>query len=65
MHFVIDRHSGFVNHVFMDWSVRKLGLKELWKQKWHKEFNLNGPWTTAGGVAPSDWPDWMRNFKEY
>ena len=65
MHFVINRHNGFVNHVFMDWSVRKMGLKELWKLKWHKEYNTNGPWTAAGGVQPSDWPQWMRSFKEY
>ena len=64
MHFVINRHNGFVNHVFMDWSVRKVGIKELWKLKWHKQYNTNGPWTTAGGCGPSDWPDWMRNFKE-
>ena len=65
MHFVINRHNGFINHVFMDWSVRKVGLKELWKLKWHKEYNINGPWTIAGGVQAGDWPQWMRNFKEY
>jgi len=64
-HFCINRHDGFVNHVFMDWSVRKVGLKELWKLKWHKQFNTNGPWTSAGGCGPADWPDWMRSFKDY
>ena len=61
----INRHQGFLNAAFMDWSVRKVGLKELWKLKWHKEYNTNGPWTTAGGVTSSDWPEWMKNFKEY
>ena len=61
----INRHDGSVNSLFLDWSVRKVGLKELWKLKWHKEFNTNGPWTTAGGVKPQDWPEWMREFKEY
>jgi prepilin-type N-terminal cleavage/methylation domain-containing protein len=28
-HFCIDRHSGCINGVFMDWSVRKIGLKEF------------------------------------
>ena len=65
MHFCIDRHNGFVNHLFMDWSVRQVGLKELWTLKWHREFPTNGPWTTAGGCMPSDWPDWMRHFKDY
>jgi prepilin-type N-terminal cleavage/methylation domain-containing protein len=66
MHFCIDRHgSGTVNHLFLDWSVRKVGLKELWKLKWHRQYNINGPWTAGGGCKPSDWPEWMRNFKEY
>ena len=65
MHFVINRHDAFVNHLFMDWSVKKIGLKELWTLKWHRQFNTSGPWTKAGGVQLSDWPRWMRNFKEY
>ena len=65
MHFCIDRHNGFVNHLFMDWSARTVGVKELWKLKWHKNFDQNGPWTKKGGVAPADWPQWMRRFKEY
>jgi prepilin-type N-terminal cleavage/methylation domain-containing protein len=65
MHFAINRHQAFVNHLFMDWHVDKIGLKELWTLKWHRRFNMNGPWTTAGGVQPGDWPQWMRNFKEY
>jgi prepilin-type N-terminal cleavage/methylation domain-containing protein len=64
-HFAINRHNGFINHVFLDWSVRKVGIKELWKLKWHRQYNINGFWTTAGGCTPSDWPHWMRNFKEY
>ena len=63
--FSINRHNGFINALFMDWSVRKVGLKELWKLKWHKNFNTNGPWTKAGGVQPDKWPEWMRRFKDY
>jgi prepilin-type N-terminal cleavage/methylation domain-containing protein len=65
MHFAINRHNGFINHVFMDWSVRRLGIKQLWTLKWHKQFNVNGAWTTAGGAVQSDWPEWMRNFRPY
>jgi len=65
MHFCIDRHNGFINHLFMDWSARTVGVKELWKLKWHRNFDQNGSWTTKGGVAPGDWPQWMRRFKEY
>ncbi len=64
-HFCINRHSAFVNFLFMDWSTRPVGLKELWTLKWHRAFNTAGPWTKAGGVAPADWPDWMRGFKDY
>jgi len=62
----IDRHSGSVNCVFADMStVRKIGLKELWTLKWHQKFNTSGIWTKAGGVQTSDWPQWMRSYKEY
>jgi prepilin-type N-terminal cleavage/methylation domain-containing protein/prepilin-type processing-associated H-X9-DG protein len=61
----MNRHDGGINSLFMDWSVRKVGLKELWTLKWHREFNTAGPWTKAGGVKPEDWPEWMRKFKDY
>jgi len=28
-------------------------------------YDINGPHTKAGGVRPNDWPDWMKNFKDY
>ena len=55
--FCINRHDGFVNVLFMDWTVRRVGLKELWRLKWHRGFN-----TIA---APPVWPEWMKNFKDY
>jgi len=61
----IDRHDGGVNTLFLDWSVRKVGLKELWTLKWNREFQINGPWTKAGDAEPQDWPQWMQNFKDY
>jgi prepilin-type N-terminal cleavage/methylation domain-containing protein/prepilin-type processing-associated H-X9-DG protein len=61
----INRHNGGVNSLFLDGSVRKVGLKELWKLKWYKDFDTNGRWTKAGGVKPEDWPGWMRGFKDY
>ncbi|MHC4355981.1 MAG: type II secretion system protein [Planctomycetota bacterium] len=61
----INRHNGHVNGLFLDWSVRKIGLKELWTLKWDSEFDTAGPWTRAGGVKPEDWPGWMRGFKDY
>jgi len=55
--FCLNRHDGFLNCLFVDWTVRKVGLKELWRLKWHRSFDINYP--------PSIWPEWMRDFKEY
>ncbi|MHC4354481.1 MAG: type II secretion system protein [Planctomycetota bacterium] len=61
----INRHNGGINSLFMDWSVGKVGLKELWTLKWHKEFNTHNHWTKTGGAQAEDWPKWMRGFKDY
>jgi len=61
----VDRHDGFIGSVFADWSVRKVGLKELWTLKWHKTYNVNGRYTMAGGMGPEEWPQWMRGLKDY
>ncbi len=63
--FLINRHNAHINGLFLDWSVRKIGLKELWTLKWRAGYNTAGPWTKAGGVQPEDWPEWMRGFKDY
>ena len=62
---IINRHDGYINCLFMDWSVRKVGLKEPWTLKWHREFDTANKWTRAGDVQPEDWPPWMRKFKDY
>ncbi|OHB58342.1 MAG: hypothetical protein A2Y07_08585 [Planctomycetes bacterium GWF2_50_10] len=53
--FSIDRHAGAVNSVFLDFSVRKIGLRELWKQKWHRNYKTD--------EYPVTWPAWMTNYK--
>jgi len=63
--YCMNRHDGFNNTLFMDYSVRKVGLKELWTLKWHKSYIETGPWTKAGGVLPGDWPDWLKPLKDY
>ena len=55
MHFAIDRHQGKVNSLFLDFSVRTIGLKELWKLKWSKNYNTSI-------LLPNAWPDWMENL---
>lgn len=61
----LNRHNATVNSAFLDWSVRKVDLKELWTFKWHKNYDIHGPWTVAGGVQTNDWPEWMRGMKDH
>jgi prepilin-type processing-associated H-X9-DG protein len=56
----MDRHGGGINSVFLDGSVGKMPLRGLWKWKWHRSYNINGPWTRDD----ANWPEWMRNFQE-
>jgi hypothetical protein len=53
----IDRHNQSINAVFLDLSADKVGLKELWRLKWHKDFDTSG---YQGG-----WPAWMQKYKDY
>ncbi len=64
-HVCLNRHNGGTNTLFLDWSVRKVGLKGLWTLKWAADFDRAGPWTKAGGASPDAWPVWMRKFKDY
>ncbi len=50
-HFCIDRHGGTTNGTFMDLSVRKIGLRELWKLKWHRASDTGAP--------EPGWPEWI------
>ncbi len=61
----INRHNGGVNALFLDWSVRKVGLKELWTLKWNRRFDTANAWTKAGGVQSDAWPQWMRHLRDY
>ena len=63
--FCLDRHNMAVNGVFLDLTVRRIQLKELWTLKWHRNFATNGPWTKAGDVQPEDWPDWLRAARDF
>lgn len=64
MHLVcINRHNGAINMLFLDSSVRRVGLKKLWTLKWHRTYNTNGRWSTARGKR-TNWPEWMRKFKD-
>jgi prepilin-type processing-associated H-X9-DG protein len=56
----VNRHNGGVNGLFLDFSARKVGLKELWEIWWYRGWPedidaIGRPW----------WPPWMENFKDY
>ncbi len=61
----LNRHNEAINSTFLDWSVRKVDLKELWTLKWHKNFDMSNDLTSAGGATEDDWPEWMQGMKAY
>ena len=55
----IDRHgNGTINGVFLDGTVRTVGLKELWELHWSRYWNEDND-------PPPVWPPWMMKFKDY
>ncbi len=64
--FCINRHNGYINMLFMDNSVRAVGLKELWTFRWHRSYKVDNLMTKTGNDGePAVWPGWMRKFKDY
>ena len=64
----LNRHHEAINVLFVDSSVRKVGLKELWELRWHRNWFIN-----AAGSPASDPPwrfkgdpeHWMYSFRNY
>jgi hypothetical protein len=56
----IDQHRGFVNGVFMAFSVRSIGLKELWELRRYRGWPAD-----RRAAATAAWPGRMRHFKDY
>jgi hypothetical protein len=54
------QRNGMTNGAFVDFSVRRIGLKELWELRWHR----NWPAERSKAGTPQ-WPTWMTNFKDY
>jgi prepilin-type processing-associated H-X9-DG protein len=55
--FCMSRHNGYTNMLFLDYSVRKVGLKGLWKLWWGK------PWRDDPPLEPV-WPEWMQGMSD-
>ena len=64
--FNLYRHGCDTNITFLDWNVRKVGLKELWTLKWHRQFDTidSGP-IEYGTYESGGWPDWMKHCRGY
>ena len=62
--FAVNRHNGFINMVFVDGSIRKVGLKQLWTGglKWHREWEAD--YQTRTSRAGIEWPQWMQRFSD-
>ena len=52
----INRHQGTINAIYMDYTVRKVPLKSLWKQRWHRSWRMDWP-------LP-EWPEWMQQYPD-
>ena len=56
----INRLDGFVKWVFLDYSVQKLPLRCLWKQRWHRTFDINAGPTDAEFLSTGT--GWLARF---
>ena len=59
----MNRHNGGVNCTFLDFSARKVGLKELWELEWSRNWFTDS--VGKPDYDPPEWPEWMRDFKDY
>jgi prepilin-type N-terminal cleavage/methylation domain-containing protein len=57
--FCVNRHQGTINAVYMDYHVERVPLKALWRQKWHKSFDITAPERNWATEAP-----WMAHFRD-
>ena len=54
--FTVNRHKEKLNVLVMDGTVQSISPKELWRLKWHKNYDTSAP-------LPK-WPEWMARFKD-
>jgi prepilin-type N-terminal cleavage/methylation domain-containing protein/prepilin-type processing-associated H-X9-DG protein len=54
--FSVNRHREKLNVLFMDGMVKSISPKELWRLKWHHNYDTTAP-------LPQ-WPQWMDSFKD-
>jgi prepilin-type N-terminal cleavage/methylation domain-containing protein len=53
----LKRHAPYyIDVLYLDWSVRRITIKELWRQKWHRTYDLYADLPV--------WPAWMSDVPE-
>lgn len=57
--FLLNRHGGMTNIVFLDGLAQKVALQDLWSLRWHREFNTRNSLTSPEYV----WPDWIEHAR--
>ena len=56
-HFFVIRHGPYINMLFMDYTVRKVNLKDVWGLNWNRLTD-----TEDAPIFPDDFPDWLRKL---
>jgi len=59
--FCVNRHNEMINMLFLDFTVRRVGLKEIWELPWNRNWNPNND-------PPPNWETeapWMAHMKDY
>ena len=55
-YYSIDRHSGGINAIFVDMHAQHVGIKQLRRLKWHKNFDTS--------ITP-EYDTWLNSYREY
>ncbi|UCE99129.1 MAG: prepilin-type N-terminal cleavage/methylation domain-containing protein [Planctomycetota bacterium] len=55
-HFCLNRHDGFINMLFMDYSIRKVRIPDLWTFPWHRGYDYED------APTEDDMPDWIKKL---
>ncbi|OQA04358.1 MAG: hypothetical protein BWY69_00009 [Planctomycetes bacterium ADurb.Bin401] len=58
--FFIDRHDMTVNLLMADWSVKRVGIKHLFKLHWHRDWEK----TMTAPFENIKWPAWSSKAKD-
>jgi len=67
--FVLSRHGvGEANCTFFDLGVKVVGVKEWWRFKWSRVYDVRGQWTAefyGGDPTRIPWHNWMKRYRDY